>query len=286
MTAVPPPSLDEAERRLQRGDAPGAEALLRALLGAHPDHAEALNLLGNALQAQKRADEAEGCYHRALALRPGFYKPIANLGNLLAQRGLREEAIARYGEALAIEPGALRTRTNLGHELFAVGRFEEAAAAYATALESAPSHPPARLGLGRALLALDRADTLDDPRFADRFLRIENTAALREIIETALATDSPRIWEDRLNAAGAPAASIWRIEDVIEHRQIVARDVLQTVETEHGPMRMVGSGFHLAHGGGRLDRGPPAAGADTDTVLTQAGFSDAEIAGFHGAGVI
>ncbi len=136
------------------------------------------------------------------------------------------------------------------------------------------------------MLALDRADTLEDPRFADRFSRIEHTVALREVIETALATDSPRIWEDRLNAAGAPAASIWRIEDVIEHRQVKARDVLQTVETEFGPMRMVGSGFHLAHGGGRLDSAPPAAGADTDAVLAEAGFSAADIAGLRGTGVI
>ena len=126
--------------------------------------------------------------------------------------------------------------------------------------------------------ALNREDIFADPRFADWFLRNENKVELREIIEAALAADSPRNWEIRLNAAGAPAASIWRIEEIIEHRQIQARGVMQTVDSPYGPLRLVGSGFRLAHGGGRLDRAPPAIGADTDAILAEAGFGPQEIA--------
>ncbi len=73
----------------------------------------------------------------------------------------------------------------------------------------------------RALMtALGRAEVLDDPRFADWFARQENEPALRAIIEEALATRSPREWEGILEAAGAPCASIWRIEEVIDHPQI------------------------------------------------------------------
>lgn len=136
------------------------------------------------------------------------------------------------------------------------------------------------------LTALGCKAALTDPRFADWFLRNENKTALREIIEAALAADSPRNWEVRLNAAGAPAASIWRIEDIIEHRQIAARGVMQTVESEFGPLRFVGSGFRLAHGGGRLDRAPPAIGADTDSILAEAGFGVDEIAALRGSEVV
>src|SRR5262249_1409033 len=80
---------------------------------------------------------------------------------------------------------------------------------------------------------LGRSDVLDDPRFADWFQRQENEAALRAIIEAALASADAKIWEKRLNDAGAPCASIWRIEDVIDHPQIVARNVMQTVRTEY-----------------------------------------------------
>ncbi|MBS0560524.1 MAG: CoA transferase [Proteobacteria bacterium] len=139
----------------------------------------------------------------------------------------------------------------------------------------------------RALMTeLGRADVLDDPRFADWFLRNENAAALREIIEEALAAEDSKTWEARLNPAGAPCASIWRIEEVIDHPQIAARHVMQHVETPHGPLRLMGSGFLLAHGGGRLDRAPPALGADTGAVLREAGYDAQEIARLRSASVI
>ncbi|APR81846.1 TPR domain protein [Minicystis rosea] len=146
-------ALREAERCLARGDAPSAEALLRE----QPNDAEAVNMLGNALAAQRRWDEAEACYRRAMALAPRLYKPLANLGNLLSQRGLRAEAIKLYYEALALEPSAFRTRTNLGHDMLDLGHVAEAIAAYTGALAQRPDHVPARLGLGRALLAEGRA---------------------------------------------------------------------------------------------------------------------------------
>jgi crotonobetainyl-CoA:carnitine CoA-transferase CaiB-like acyl-CoA transferase len=62
----------------------------------------------------------------------------------------------------------------------------------------------------RALMTtIGRADVLDDPRFADWFTRKENETALRVIIEDALAADDAKSWERRLNAAGAPSASVW-----------------------------------------------------------------------------
>jgi crotonobetainyl-CoA:carnitine CoA-transferase CaiB-like acyl-CoA transferase len=73
----------------------------------------------------------------------------------------------------------------------------------------------------RALMtALGRADALEDPRFVDWFARQQNEPALRAIIEQALATKGPREWEQILEAAGAPCASIWKIEEVIDHPQI------------------------------------------------------------------
>jgi crotonobetainyl-CoA:carnitine CoA-transferase CaiB-like acyl-CoA transferase len=139
----------------------------------------------------------------------------------------------------------------------------------------------------RALMTgIGRADALEDPRFPDWFARKEHEADLRAIIEEALAAENSKVWETRLNQAGAPCASIWKIEEIIDHPQIQARNVLQTVESPWGPMRLMGSGFQMAHGGGRLDTLAPAAGADTDAVLADIGYTAADIAALRTDGVI
>src|SRR5690348_2216077 len=78
------------------------------------------------------------------------------------------------------------------------------------------------------MTALGRAEVLDDPRFGDWFQRKENETALRAIIEEALSTADAKTWDKRLNDAGAPCSSIWRVEDAIDHPQIVARGAVQT----------------------------------------------------------
>ena len=131
----------------------------------------------------------------------------------------------------------------------------------------------------RALMtALGREDVFDDPRFADWFARQENEPALRAIIEDALAKKSPREWEKILDAAGAPCASIWKVEEVIDHPQIVARGAMQEIDTPYGRLRFAGSGFRLAHGGGKLDHMAPEPGAHTDEVLASLGYDAAAIA--------
>jgi len=139
----------------------------------------------------------------------------------------------------------------------------------------------------RALMTeIGRADVLDDPRFADWFSRKEHETELRAIIEEALQAADSKAWERRLNDAGAPCASIWKVEDIIDHPQIAARGAMQSVDSPWGPLRLVGSGFRMAHGGGRLDHLAPLPGADTDAVLQQLGYDAAAIEGLRANGVI
>jgi crotonobetainyl-CoA:carnitine CoA-transferase CaiB-like acyl-CoA transferase len=136
------------------------------------------------------------------------------------------------------------------------------------------------------MTALGRGDVLDDPRFGNWFLRKENETALRAIIESALAAEDAKTWERRLNDAGAPCASIWKVEEIIDHPQIAARGMMQTVDGPYGPLRLAGSGFRMAHGGGRLDTLAPQAGADTEAVLAEIGYDKAAIAALRDDAII
>ncbi len=139
----------------------------------------------------------------------------------------------------------------------------------------------------RALMAaIGRTDVLEDPRFADWFLRLENADALRGIIEGALAADTPEAWEARLGAAGVPCARVRRVDEALAHRQVAARSVVQSVDSPWGPLSLATTGFRLAHGDARLDRAPPLPGADSEAVLAEAGFAAAEIAALREQAVI
>jgi crotonobetainyl-CoA:carnitine CoA-transferase CaiB-like acyl-CoA transferase len=124
---------------------------------------------------------------------------------------------------------------------------------------------------------LGRPDALADPRFKDWPARTANEPALRELIETALAADDPKNWEARLTAADVPCGSIWKIDEIVKHPQLEHRDVLQTIDSRYGPMRLVGAGFRLEHGTPGLDREPPTLGEHTDEILKEAGYSVEDI---------
>ncbi len=134
--------------------------------------------------------------------------------------------------------------------------------------------------------ALGRPDVLNDPRFKDWPARTANEPALREIIEAALAAENPKTWEQRLTAADVPCGSIWKIDEIVRHPQLEYRDVLQTIDSRYGPMRLVGAGFRLAHGSPGLDREPPTLGEHTEEILKEAGYGAEEIARLRREAVI
>jgi crotonobetainyl-CoA:carnitine CoA-transferase CaiB-like acyl-CoA transferase len=133
--------------------------------------------------------------------------------------------------------------------------------------------------------AIGKPDLNKDPRFVDWPTRIENEAALREIIEDVFAASDAAYWDEYLTKNDVPCARVWRIDEVVKNPQLEHRPVLQEVESPYGRLRLIGSGFRMEHDGGSLEFPPRLPGADTDAVLTEAGYSSAEIDAFRKSGV-
>lgn len=138
----------------------------------------------------------------------------------------------------------------------------------------------------RLMKVLGREDALADPRFADWPTRIANNTALHEIVEAAMKTETSATWSERFARNDIPAGRVLSIPETAQLDLFQHRTVLQTVDTPHGPIRVVGSGFRLEHGGGSVERSPATLGEHTDEVLGEAGYSPAEVAEMREAKVV
>jgi Flp pilus assembly protein TadD len=135
-----------------------SEALLREVLRADPESADALFYLGSIAAYAGRLGRALQLLNRAVARRPMEAAFHAALGNALAHAGRTGDALASFRAALALQPNLIELQLNAGHALRALGRHDEALAAYGQLLSREPAHAAARLGRALALAALGRRD--------------------------------------------------------------------------------------------------------------------------------
>jgi protein O-GlcNAc transferase len=165
-------ALSAARQRYAAGDLAAAEALCRGVLKARPDHPQALyrlakiNLragirglavafasravtldpeassyhlvLGNALQAAGKPEQAEAAIRRALALAPADPKVHVSLAGALTGQRRLEEAVEVLQRAAEIAPETAVVHVALAAAWMDLGRAADALASFRRAMELAP----------------------------------------------------------------------------------------------------------------------------------------------------
>jgi len=191
--------LSKAADAYQSGDVAQAVVEAEELLDDHPDHLDALYLVGDASLRQGDAPVAEAAFSRYLALQPGSAEALAGLAAARFELADLAGTIASAAEATAAEPGLAEAWYYTGLALERLGRPVEAREAHARATQLAPTaYPPvgvcddatwqAALSAGRALLPDVLAAWLADvPVITERFPPMTTLASMTPPL-------SPMVW--------------------------------------------------------------------------------------------
>jgi len=113
--------------------------------------------------------------------------------------------------------------------------------------------------------AMDLLEIAKDERFATNPSRVENRAALYEVLEARFITRTRDEWLVALHAEGLPAGALRSVDQVMDAPELAERDMVTTVEhSTIGPTRIVGSPIKMSKTPTSVRLAPRPLGADND----------------------
>ena len=139
----------------------------------------------------------------------------------------------------------------------------------------------------RIVKVIGRPELNDDVRFRTNGERMKNLAALTPLIAERLRARPSADWIREFEAAGVPVGPVNRIGDMLADPQVAAREMV--LEVEHpraGRMKTLGAPIKFSETPGSVRRPAPLLGEHTREVLTQLGYSGAQIESLQREGAV
>jgi crotonobetainyl-CoA:carnitine CoA-transferase CaiB-like acyl-CoA transferase len=122
--------------------------------------------------------------------------------------------------------------------------------------------------------ALETPEWLDDPRFASPALRDRNIDARLEIIQQRLLARPANEWLARLEAEGVPCAPVLTRNEMIDHPQVRANQLVELHEhPQAGTLRQARPPARFSGTDSGIRRGAPRLGEDTEAILAELGVA-------------
>ena len=129
------------------------------------------------------------------------------------------------------------------------------------------------------------APELEDERFATDPLRNKHARALVAILDRLFAEHDLAHWRKTLDDAGLIFGVVGRVEDIRHDEQVLAAGFLKPY-ADDPDLWTIDSPFFLAGQEKVPPRSAPAVGQNSDEVLRQYGYGEAEIAALRETGVV
>lgn len=173
-----------------------AEKIYHRILAAHPDHPDALHLLGRIAHQRGQSQAAVALIQKAIDINPGNAEYYANLGAAMLPLEQYPPAADALRTAVRMNPRLADAYSNLGLALVLMADAEPAAAALRSALELNPKLHEAHRVLGGALSLMGQHDAAVSAFRAALRLKPDWPATHSDLIFTMLhdpASDNPAI---------------------------------------------------------------------------------------------
>lgn len=150
--------LHKSLRLHQENHVPKAILGYQKVLKHHPNHADALNLMGIAHLDQNKPKNALNFFKDALQADPTFKEAYLHSGLALQRLNQHQEALDYFKQALSLSPHQIECWLNLGNSHYALAQYQDAANAYEETLRLSPQHPIALSNLANALHQLGQTE--------------------------------------------------------------------------------------------------------------------------------
>ncbi|MDD2030586.1 CoA transferase [Pseudomonas sp. Fig-3] len=138
----------------------------------------------------------------------------------------------------------------------------------------------------RLMHLIGRPDLAEDPRLAHNDGRGEHAERIdAAIAEWTRQRDRDQVLE-ALNQALVPAGFPYTAADIVKDPHYLARQMIETVQTSAGALKVPGVLPKLSRTPGRLGAGGPQLGEHTDDLLAGLGLSGEQVRGLRERGII
>lgn len=205
-------------------------ALFQQILSVYPKHAEALHLMGLALNRTGNYSQAVKSIKRAIKINPKTAYYHRNLALLLMDAGRLQEAGASFKQAIARDPKDADSHNDLGVIYSRQNRTREAIAEYKKSINKNPNNFRAYSNLGNDLLKTSELEEAEEcqrkaieinPRYMDAYLNLGMVLRLQgrfedsiEVFQQVLMIDAK--YKEAHIQLGISLMQMGRLDDAIE----------------------------------------------------------------------